>query len=146
MEFLIDEYGQVKMLELLDMFEEGAPEDRALLAVHGMDRNGLEAAWRQWVGASPMESIPTVGPTPTRTSFPTLPPITGPTMITETPQTVASHIATQTPTDSTTSVPSERLEPQQRANTTRTRVFVAGGLAVVLLLIGWSILRRRRTG
>jgi hypothetical protein len=58
--FLFDQYGQEKLLSLLDAFRDGIPEDQALMDVFRMDRDGLEAAWRDWVGADPMEATPVV--------------------------------------------------------------------------------------
>lgn len=143
-EFLIDEYGQAKMLELLDMVKEGVPEDRALMTAHGMDRDGLETVWREWIGAAPMESVPTAGPTPTRTAFPTLPPITGPAIVTATPQIVGSLMPTPSPRISTPTAPPESLEPSRRDNITLTLAVGVGALAIILLLIGRSIVRRKK--
>jgi hypothetical protein len=44
--FLIDTYGQEKMLELLKAFKQGNHYDDALIKVYGFDLNGLESAWR----------------------------------------------------------------------------------------------------
>jgi hypothetical protein len=44
--FLIDEYGQEKMFELLSTFREGAGYDEALNRVYGFDMDGLDARWR----------------------------------------------------------------------------------------------------
>lgn len=44
--YLIDEYGQEKMLELLNTFQQGAGYDEALNRVYGFDMDGLDALWR----------------------------------------------------------------------------------------------------
>jgi len=45
-EFLIDSYGQAKMLELLNTFSRGSSYDGALETVYGFNMNGLEDLWR----------------------------------------------------------------------------------------------------
>lgn len=45
--FLIKEYGQAKMLDLLNAFRQGASYDGALMKVYGFDMDGLNALWRQ---------------------------------------------------------------------------------------------------
>ena len=47
--FLINEYGQPKMLELLNTFRQGASYDGALMKVYGFDMDGLNVLWRQWL-------------------------------------------------------------------------------------------------
>jgi len=44
--FLIDEYGQEKMFELLSTFRLGAGYDEALSKVYGFDMDGLDTRWR----------------------------------------------------------------------------------------------------
>ncbi|UCH42184.1 MAG: peptidase MA domain-containing protein [Dehalococcoidales bacterium] len=45
-EFLIDGYGQAKMLELLNTFSRGSSYDGALETVYGFDMEGLDSLWR----------------------------------------------------------------------------------------------------
>jgi len=45
-EFLINDYGQSRMLELLLSFKEGSGYDAALERVHGFDMDGLDNLWR----------------------------------------------------------------------------------------------------
>jgi len=47
-EFLISNYGQSKMLELLNTFREGNSYDGALDKVYGFDREGLDSLWRRY--------------------------------------------------------------------------------------------------
>ncbi len=49
-EFLISQYGQDKMLALLNTFQEGSGWDSALVKVYGFDMDGLEARWRTSIG------------------------------------------------------------------------------------------------
>lgn len=44
--YLIDEFGREKMLELLNSFDQGSGYDEALNKVYGFDMDGLNAAWR----------------------------------------------------------------------------------------------------
>jgi len=50
-EFLISNYGQGKMLELLNTFRQGSSYDAALNKVYGFDMDGLDTLWRDYVGA-----------------------------------------------------------------------------------------------
>ena len=68
------------MVQLLDRFKKGESEDRALEAVYGFDRDGLEVLWREWIGAEPMEEESEADAEPTATLPPTFAPIGGPTV------------------------------------------------------------------
>ena len=48
-EFLIDNYGQGKMLELLNTFSQGSSYDTALEKVYGFDTEGLDILWQDYV-------------------------------------------------------------------------------------------------
>ncbi|MBM4433176.1 MAG: peptidase MA domain-containing protein [Chloroflexi bacterium] len=50
--FLIDNYGQDKMFDLLSTFEQGSGYDEALEKVYGFDMDGLNVLWRDYVGAA----------------------------------------------------------------------------------------------
>lgn len=45
-EYLLDNYGQDKMLDLLALLKQGNTYDEALTEVYGFDINGLDARWR----------------------------------------------------------------------------------------------------
>jgi hypothetical protein len=45
-EYLLDNYGQDKMLNLLTILKQGRTYDEALTAVYGFDIDGLDALWR----------------------------------------------------------------------------------------------------
>jgi hypothetical protein len=48
-EFLINRYGQPRMLELLKVFSQGSDYDAALERVYGFDTDGLDERWREYV-------------------------------------------------------------------------------------------------
>ena len=48
-DFLIENYGQEKMLELLNTFREGSDYDAALEKVYGFDMDGLNALWQKFI-------------------------------------------------------------------------------------------------
>ena len=48
-DFLINNYGQGKMLELLEVFREGSGYDEALLKVYGFDMDGLNDLWLSYI-------------------------------------------------------------------------------------------------
>lgn len=143
-EFLIDRYGQEQMLQLLGEFKEGMPEDGALMAVYGMDRDGLEAAWREWVGAAPMQSREPSGTTPT--PFPTLAPITGPVVApSEAPQTTDQPAAPASPDAEATVASPERQEVPRPFKAALALAIGAGCLLLPLVAVGgWYFWRRRK--
>jgi hypothetical protein len=50
--FLLETYGKDKMLQLLNVFHQGSGYDEALKQVYGFDQDGLDALWRQSLGAA----------------------------------------------------------------------------------------------
>ncbi|GAB4542712.1 MAG: hypothetical protein Fur002_13440 [Anaerolineales bacterium] len=87
--FLISEYGQAKMTELLAALRDSQPIDNALTATYGFNTDGLEDAWRKSVNAAPraVSAQPTAQPTPTY--VPTYIPMSGaPLAVTPTPYAV----------------------------------------------------------
>ena len=59
-EFLISNYGQAKMLELLNTFKQGSTYDEALVKVYGFDMDGLNALWLDYI-AMPARSAEEAG-------------------------------------------------------------------------------------
>jgi len=49
LDFLITNYGQEKMLELLNTFRQGSSYDGALERVYGFDMDGLDTLWRDYI-------------------------------------------------------------------------------------------------
>ncbi len=62
-QFLLDNYGRDKILELLNVFQRGSTYDDALLEVYGFDTDGLNTLWRISLGLGPQPP-----PTPTNDS------------------------------------------------------------------------------
>ena len=54
--YLIDKYGESKMLELLKTFHGGSTYDNALKSVYGFDMDGLNAEWRATLSGAPKAS------------------------------------------------------------------------------------------
>lgn len=139
--YLSETYGQEQMLALLDGFREGRSPDAALEAVYGFDRDGLESAWRAWIGAAPMAPTPVGGPAATRTPYPTFAPITGPvTAATATPWPTAAQL-----------VGTPAGEPGAGAGALFSGsllVFAAAVICLValvlMLVVGWLFLSRRK--
>ncbi len=98
--FMINTYGQQKMTDLLIALRDAKPIDEALIEVYGFDTDGLDAAWRESVGAAPFVSAQaTAQPNPTQ--VPTYMPVSGaPLAITPTPLFIPTSSFTETPTSS----------------------------------------------
>lgn len=76
-QFLREQYGQESIQELIHVLATGESYDGALEQVYGFNVDGLEQAWRSWVGV-PLRVVP---PTPTPFSaaaVPTMAPLAGP--------------------------------------------------------------------
>jgi len=56
-EFLLKTYGKEKMSQLLKVFKEGRLPDDALMEVYGFDQDGLDARWRESIGAPPKGKV-----------------------------------------------------------------------------------------
>lgn len=52
-EYLRNNYGSDKMLDLLEAFIQGGTADQALTQVYGFDMDGLDRVWRQSLGLDP---------------------------------------------------------------------------------------------
>jgi len=69
-QFLIQHYGQEKMLNLLSTFKQGSTYDDALEKVYGFNTTGLDNLWRLSLGLEPRQATPTPHATPTpKTGF-----------------------------------------------------------------------------
>jgi len=122
--FLVDTYGQNKMNSLLITLRDGTTLDNALLQIYGFDIDGLEAAWRESVGATPKTAStqPTVQPTPT--FVPTYVPFAGvPLAVTPTPYIVPTSSVAQ-PT------------PQPNSPPRTLTLMLAAACCILVLLIG----------
>jgi hypothetical protein len=70
-EFILDQYGEEKMTQLIDIFAEGASYDSALQEALGVDTDGLEDAWRAWLSAPPRPTAAGATPQISQPSAPT---------------------------------------------------------------------------
>jgi hypothetical protein len=141
--YLLEAHGDESMLQLLDHFKQGESEDRALEEVYGVDRDGLEILWRDWLAATPMQEPPEQGTTPTATLFPTLAPIVGPTI--QVSQTPVEIDVEATPEQNNVNKEVISQDESQAASRILTPVFLVGlggGLLLVLAVV--LFLRRRR--
>ena len=141
--FLIESYGQKQMNSLLIQLRDGKTIDYALLDLYGFDVDGLEAAWRQAVGAAPKKTpaLPTVQPTPT--FVPTYVPYAGaPMAITPTPFAV--------PTSFTSGGPSNPIDRINSPPIALTIALLAVCCVVFLLFavlgLGFFLSRQKRKG
>ncbi|MCJ7769414.1 MAG: peptidase MA family metallohydrolase, partial [Dehalococcoidales bacterium] len=50
-DFLIDNYGQERMLELLNTFKRGSSYDEALMMIYGFNMDGLNDLWQDYITA-----------------------------------------------------------------------------------------------
>ena len=100
--FLVENYGQQKMADLLTALRDAKPIDTALLEVYGFDTDGLDSAWRESVGAAPL-AIAQATAQPTPTYVPTYIPIGGiPQAVTPTPGVIPTSSTTSSGNDSDT--------------------------------------------
>ncbi len=83
--YLLEAHGRERLLALLDAAQAGSRPDAALAEVYGFDTDGLDRAWRKWIGAPPLPAESSdAGSTPT--VMPTYQPLAGPPLaITATP-------------------------------------------------------------
>jgi len=56
-EYLLDNYGQDRMLELLTILKQGSTYDEALTEVYGFDIDGLDARWRGTLASHTVISV-----------------------------------------------------------------------------------------
>ena len=52
--FMVLEYGEDKMAELMEALTKTFDIDQALLQVYGLDQYGLDSAWRRAIGLEPL--------------------------------------------------------------------------------------------
>ena len=94
--FLVENYGQQKMTDLLTSLGDAKSIDEALLEVYGFDTDGLDSAWRESVGAAPL-AIAQATAQPTPTFVPTYIPIAGiPQAVTPTPGVIPTSSSAET--------------------------------------------------
>ena len=74
-DYLIKTYGRDKMTTLLLDLRDGQTADQALQAVYAFNVDGLDAAWRTSIGATPHSGNAQATPQPTPTNVPTFVPV-----------------------------------------------------------------------
>ena len=73
--FLIEEFGQAKLLKLFANLRDGYATQAALLDAYGFGLDGLEQRWRSSIGAQPLAERGPAAVTPVPTAVPTYQPI-----------------------------------------------------------------------
>jgi hypothetical protein len=76
-QFLSEEYGPEKISDLILVLAAGESYDNALEQVYGFNVDGLEQAWRSWIGAPPRAIPPTSTPI-SAAAVPTMAPLNAP--------------------------------------------------------------------
>jgi hypothetical protein len=141
--FLIEEYGQDKMLALLHTLRDGATVDEALQTTYGFNIEGLEDAWRAKIGAQPRAASGNLEATPTPTIVPTYVPVSGALLGPTLSPTRTRPIPTPIPTQ-------PNFFSELKNNTglafAGTILFCVAAVAVIVvgLIIGLAILQQRR--
>jgi hypothetical protein len=130
--FLIETYGQEKMTTLLTALRDGATVDAALMQTYDFNIEGLEAAWRQSIGAPPqtVSTQPTAQPTPTY--VPTIVPISGAPLANQ-------IVPTLIPTSSFNGQPTETT-PTRGTPPLGLTLALLGFCCIFLLIIGVIVL------
>jgi hypothetical protein len=126
--YLIEAHGQEKMNSLLAALRDGATIDDALREIYGFNVEGLEAEWRQAIGARPttVSAQPTALPTPT--FVPTIIPIGG-----EAPAAVSTPMTIPTSSFSSPTEPAPTRSPDDGLPIVLTLVLL--GLCCLILVI-----------
>ena len=68
-EYLLDNYGQDKMLDLLTILKQGSTYDEALTEVYGFDIDGLDAHWRGTLASHTAISVSRISEQSERTAW-----------------------------------------------------------------------------
>jgi hypothetical protein len=83
--YLLETHGRERLIDLLDEAQAGSRPDAALTEVYAFDTDGLDRAWREWIGAPPLPADTSAAES-TPTIMPTYQPLSGPPVsITATP-------------------------------------------------------------
>ncbi len=154
--FMVKTYGRAKMTTLLTSLRDGQTIDEALQAIYGFDTDGLEAAWRDSIGASSLAAGPDATPVPTPTVVPTIVPIGAApvsTAVISTPHptevlpTATPGAAAQAP--ASTAVPNKSPNNILTGNTALILQIGGACLIIAILLVGVPVffaIRSRRHG
>ena len=141
-EFIIDQYGTDELGQLIDVFAEGAHYDDAMLEVFGVDMDGMEDLWREYVGAPPRSGETRVTPAPevTATATPTRMPPTATAV-------AAAPTATSSPTPTApapTATPASAIVEEPTPTPVGQSGLPCPGVApAVAVLVLFALLRAR---
>jgi len=152
-EFIIDQYGTDKLGQLIEVFAEGAHYDDAMREVFGVDMDGMEDLWREYIGAPPRSGETRVTPAPevtatsTATAVPAAPtptvPQSTPTALAAAPTATPSPTPTKVaPTETPVSAKVEEPTPTPAGRSGLPCVSAAPAIAVLALFV----LLRTRAG
>jgi len=150
--FLINQYGSAKLNDMLVAFADRGTIERALQQAYGFDTDGLDAAWRAFVGLPPRSGPATIEPE----VIPTIPPLglpLGQTDPTPTPGTTAPPEPSTTPTPTHTPSMTPTLAPTHTpapatssggsgCNRSDSSAGLDGSLLIALALTGTVLVRR----
>jgi hypothetical protein len=144
--FLIEKYGQAKMLDFLRTLRDGATVDEALQQVYGFDIEGFEDAWRAAIGAQPRSSS---AAKPTLTLVPTIVPTFVPASISITGPTPAPTRERPTPTPivvAQVSTPAATVSASvaESTSTNNTPIVLIAAVVIVIAFIAVVIVSRRK--
>ena len=101
--FMIQEYGEEKMTDLMPALKQTLDIDEALLQVYGLDQHGIDSAWRQEIGLEPLPKPeepsrhPLLANIPDATVAPILMPTFAPKETTASAPTEPQPVPTQAP-------------------------------------------------
>ncbi|MFQ5341654.1 MAG: peptidase MA family metallohydrolase [Anaerolineae bacterium] len=129
-DFLINQYGEEKMAQLLDIFGRGAYSDDALMEAYGFDRDGLTALWWESLGAEVPPSLKSKAPTPAET---------GPAPAEENQPPAVKEAPTQAPA-------APKSAPPKQPQPTGPLACCLGLLPAGILIFGGLRFRGRRRG
>lgn len=145
MQYLVGTYGHERIMQMLDGYRGGLSEDRVLMEVFGFDRDGLEVAWRERIGAPQMVESGAAESTSTPDVYPTFVPIMGPeAMATSTPE-ISSSLEAVLETPVVTST----LVPDDGDGQTNRWAVVAAAASLELAMLLWLVFvskRRKHSG
>ena len=141
-QFLIEQYGQAKMLDFLRTLRDGATVDEALQQTYGFDIEGFEDAWRIDIGAQPRS-----GDAAQATRVPTIVPTFAPASIALTGPTPAPARERPTPTPIVIAQADDSaaaVAPATTATDNTPIILIAVGAALVGVFIVAVVISRRR--
>jgi hypothetical protein len=132
-QFLIDQYGQAKMLDFLRTLRDGATTDEALQQIYGFDIDGFEDVWRAAIGAQKRSGSTA---RPTATPVPTIVPTFVPASSNVTGPTPAPTRERPTPTPIAIAQTADNVEPSATVATPLTEATPQSLLPAALIMCG----------